>query len=163
MAPARLRFLCSFLYREHINHTQDFSFCPLLFPPVHSPPLSVTCVLQYCCICARSIIHIWERTCNFGPSEPGWLHLRWCSPVPSIYLRKTEFHSSSWLSKTPLKHVPYVSSLPTCFFPLIKNLLEFVNWSLNPSMHLTFSCFLEDMNFLLPAWWNLHFFFSYAF
>jgi hypothetical protein len=28
-------------------------------------------------------------------------NLRWCSPVPSIYLRMTKFHSS-WLSKIPL-------------------------------------------------------------
>jgi hypothetical protein len=29
-------------------------------------------------------------------------YLKWCSPVPSIYLQMTKFHSSLWLNKIPL-------------------------------------------------------------
>jgi hypothetical protein len=29
-------------------------------------------------------------------------HLRWCSPVPSIYLGMTKFHSPLWLNNIPL-------------------------------------------------------------
>jgi hypothetical protein len=35
------------------------------------------------------IFHIWEKTYDLCLSELGLLHLTWCSPVPSIYLRMT--------------------------------------------------------------------------
>jgi hypothetical protein len=37
----------------------------------------------------RSSFHIWKKTCNLWPSEPGLLRLTWRSPVPLIYLQTT--------------------------------------------------------------------------
>jgi hypothetical protein len=73
VALANLRLLYSFLYSEHISHMQVLGFLPLPYPYSAQPSLSVT--LR----CA--------------------LRLRWCSPVLSIYLQMTKFHSSLWLCK----------------------------------------------------------------
>jgi hypothetical protein len=49
-----------------------------------------------------SIFHIWEKTYDLCLSGLDLLHLTWCPPIASIYLQTTWFHSSLWLSKTPL-------------------------------------------------------------
>jgi hypothetical protein len=43
-----------------------------------------------------------ERKCGLWLSQPGLLHLNWCSPVPFIYLQMTKVYSSLWLNKIPL-------------------------------------------------------------
>jgi hypothetical protein len=66
-----LRILYLFLYREYINNIHLLNFLLLPHPSHMWPPLSVTSFSLYCCICIRSLVHIWERTCGFWPSEPG--------------------------------------------------------------------------------------------
>jgi hypothetical protein len=44
----------------------------------------------------------YRKTGDLWPSEFGILILRWCSPVPFIYLQTTWFHSSLQLNNTPL-------------------------------------------------------------
>jgi hypothetical protein len=41
-------------------------YLPYVLSPCH-----VTQVQQLCCICPRSKVHIWGRTYDFWPSEPG--------------------------------------------------------------------------------------------
>jgi hypothetical protein len=66
------KILYSFLYRKYINHSHLFNFF-LLFPLFHMwAPLSMSC-FSYDCICSRSVIHIWEKSCGFWSSEPGLL------------------------------------------------------------------------------------------
>jgi hypothetical protein len=72
-----LRFLYSFLYREYNNLIQAFIFPT---PPVCD--LSLVWPVFY--NIASFVLGLWERTCGFGPSESGWIHKRWCPPVPSI-------------------------------------------------------------------------------
>jgi hypothetical protein len=63
----------SFLYLIPIQWTRQphwsFLFPSLALPPLSWSPLSMTCVPQYCCMCFRSIIHMWGRTCSFWPCE----------------------------------------------------------------------------------------------
>jgi hypothetical protein len=66
VAPASWRFLYSFLTE---NTSTTFKF--FVSFPSSTPPLNVTSVTYYCCICFRSIIHIQERTCSYWPSESG--------------------------------------------------------------------------------------------
>jgi hypothetical protein len=79
---------------------------PQTDPLIHSWSLSLyvcvcVCVYVYVCACIyiyriiyvfmcalsyRFSFHIWGKTCDFCPSEPGLLHLTWWLAVPSIYL-----------------------------------------------------------------------------
>jgi hypothetical protein len=47
------------------------------------------------------IFHGWEKTWGFCVSDPGLLHITWCLPIASIYL-KTTWYYSLWMSNTPL-------------------------------------------------------------
>jgi hypothetical protein len=70
VVSASLRLLYLFLYSKHINHIQVFGFLPLPYSSHAWSPLSVICVQSYYCICFRTIICIWGRTCDFWSSEP---------------------------------------------------------------------------------------------
>jgi hypothetical protein len=90
-----------YLYFFHSRDCVDVAGIFLFFSssPVNDFPLvwSVFHNIGYYCI--GSIFHIWEKTCSLWLSEPGYLHLQWSSPVPSIYLQMTKFHSILWLNK----------------------------------------------------------------
>jgi fucose 4-O-acetylase-like acetyltransferase len=67
-ASASLRLPYLLLYSKRINHIQVFGFLPFPYPSyAQSPFRCVTHVQWYCCICFRSIIRIWERSCDFWP------------------------------------------------------------------------------------------------
>jgi hypothetical protein len=85
-------------------HSLSFSFSlPLLQSPFRqahyynhvfslSQSLSLSLYIRsyiYLCVYLsyRSSFHTWEKTCDLCLSEPGLLHLTWCSPVASIYLQ----------------------------------------------------------------------------
>jgi hypothetical protein len=50
----------------------------------------------------RSRFYIWERTCNIYLSQSGLFCLTWQCLVLSIFLQRTKFHFSLWLSNTSL-------------------------------------------------------------
>jgi hypothetical protein len=89
----------SFLYRQYTNHIHLLTSLFHLHHLRCDIPLAWSVFYNIACICIGYIFLIWEKTCGYCPSEPGQLHLRWCSPVPFIYLWMTKFHSSLWLNK----------------------------------------------------------------
>jgi hypothetical protein len=95
---------------------QDFSLSTFSLPFLHPQKSTQTdSLIQSCSLSAyvyyiRSYMYlcvhitygfsfyIWGKTCDLWLFEPDLLHLTWCSPVLSIYLQATQFHSSFWLN-----------------------------------------------------------------
>jgi hypothetical protein len=65
VASASLRLLYLLFYREHINHIEGLGFLP--FPCSSRAVWSMSSNIA---ACFRYVFRIWERTCNFWPSEP---------------------------------------------------------------------------------------------
>jgi hypothetical protein len=103
-----LKILYSFWYRECIKHI------PLSFLLVYSLAPVWCITFHYCYTCVRSIFHIWEKTWGFSASEPGYLHLPWCSPAGRRRLRPV---SSQEAESRRIK----VQSTPGEIVPVSKN------------------------------------------
>jgi hypothetical protein len=72
VASASLRLLYSLLYSEHINHIQVLGLLPFPYSSRAHSPLRVWPMSNNITVFVLGlIIHMWERTWNFWPSEPG--------------------------------------------------------------------------------------------
>jgi hypothetical protein len=105
---------CSYTNVMYFNIIHSLSFLSSFPPPLvssKSPTFGnifsvymCTCVCVCVCVC-RWCLYLYRvyhpymrKSCNLCLSEPVFLHLTWCSPVPSIYLWTTKSHSSLWLN-----------------------------------------------------------------
>jgi hypothetical protein len=64
-----------------------------------------SCLVLCICLLFGFIFYVWEKICGLCLSEPGLLHLTWCSSITSIYLQTT-CHYSLWLSKLHCVYIP---------------------------------------------------------
>jgi hypothetical protein len=72
VASASLRLLYLLLYNGHINHIQVLGFLPFPYSSSTHSPLSVWPVSNnITAFVLDLLIHIWGRTYDFWPSEPG--------------------------------------------------------------------------------------------
>jgi hypothetical protein len=86
---------CSYTDVTHFNIIHSLQVFSSFLPPLASFSLLQQ---SHVCVIYGSNFHMWEKTCNLCLSDPGLLHLAWCSPFPPIHLQMTEFHSSLWMN-----------------------------------------------------------------